>query len=68
MFVTHRAQIIDGKAISEKISTDLKINIEEWVQQGHRQPHLVGIILGHGPSSEVYVRSYTKAGQTIGKL
>lgn len=59
-------QLIDGKALSKTIKEELKGQVAELTAAGHRPPHLVAILVGENPASQVYVRSKTKACNQIG--
>jgi len=59
------AKILDGKALSQKIKDDLKLDIEKIRQQGIT-PGLAVIIVGDNPASRVYVNSKKKACGEIG--
>ncbi len=61
-----RAQIIDGKCIANNIKEELKLRVEQRVQQGLRVPGLVVIKIGDDPASEVYVRNKRNFCQQVG--
>ncbi|XP_017473268.1 PREDICTED: bifunctional methylenetetrahydrofolate dehydrogenase/cyclohydrolase, mitochondrial isoform X1 [Rhagoletis zephyria] len=63
---SHEAQIIDGKAIAEKIKTELKEKIAEFVAQGNRSPTLTAILVGNDPASQTYVKNKMIAAKTVG--
>lgn len=54
------AQLIDGKALSAAIRTDLAARVERLVGLGHR-PGLAVVLVGDDPASQVYVRNKIKA-------
>jgi len=54
------AKIIDGKAISADIRSNIKKRVEERLAAGHRAPGLAVILVGNDPASEVYVRNKRK--------
>jgi len=60
------AQIIDGKGIANNIKEELKLRVEQRVQQGLRVPGLVVIKIGDDPASEVYVRNKRNFCQQVG--
>lgn len=60
------AQIIDGKSIANNIKEELKLRVEQRVQQGLRVPGLVVIKIGDDPASEVYVRNKRNFCQQVG--
>ncbi|MEM7038732.1 MAG: bifunctional 5,10-methylenetetrahydrofolate dehydrogenase/5,10-methenyltetrahydrofolate cyclohydrolase, partial [Bacteroidota bacterium] len=43
-----------------------KAEVEELVQDGHRPPHLVAILVGENPASQTYVASKVKACDFVG--
>ncbi len=56
------AQLIDGKAIAEKILRDLK----EKIAKLKRQPGLAAIMIGDDPASKRYIAKKQTACQTVG--
>ena len=60
------AQILDGKAISEEIKSNVKTAVEEQVKHGERPPGLVVILVGENPASQVYVRNKRNSCETVG--
>lgn len=59
---------LDGKLVSEKIKSDIKLEIEQLKQQGRRIPCLAVILVGDNPASQVYVRNKIKACEKTGIL
>lgn len=59
-------KIIDGKAISEQIKSEIKIETEELKSSKGITPGLAFILVGEDPASKVYVRSKGKACETLG--
>ncbi len=49
------AQIIDGKAISEKLLSEIAADVESLVQQGVPRPGLAAVLVGENPASQQYV-------------
>ncbi|XP_071453388.1 bifunctional methylenetetrahydrofolate dehydrogenase/cyclohydrolase, mitochondrial [Hetaerina americana] len=60
------AKIIDGRKIAKDILREIRIELEEWVSQGHRRPTLVAVLVGENPASEIYVRNKMKAAKSVG--
>ncbi len=60
------ANIIDGKAVSEKLLQNLKQEIDTRSKQGIRHPSLAVILLGSDPASSIYVRNKRLACEKIG--
>jgi 5,10-methylene-tetrahydrofolate dehydrogenase/methenyl tetrahydrofolate cyclohydrolase len=54
------AQIIDGKAISEKLLCEIASDVEIMVQQGLPRPGLAAVLVGENPASQQYVRMKRK--------
>ena len=59
------ATIIDGKALSQKIRNNLKIDCEELKKQGII-PKLAVILVGDDSASKVYVRNKNRACEEVG--
>ncbi len=59
-------QLIDGKAVAEKIRSQVKQRVEVLVSQGHRPPCLAVILVGNDPASQVYVGSKKNACSAVG--
>ena len=45
--------ILDGKAVSKKILDNLKVKVGNL----SKQPHLVVILVGNNPASQIYVKN-----------
>jgi methylenetetrahydrofolate dehydrogenase (NADP+)/methenyltetrahydrofolate cyclohydrolase len=54
------AQIIDGKAISEKLLGEICSDVEEMVNQGLPRPGLATVLVGENPASQQYVNMKRK--------
>ncbi len=59
------AKILDGKAVSQRIKDELKIEVENIKAKGIN-PGLAVVIVGDNPASRVYVNSKKKACAEIG--
>ena len=55
------ATIIDGKAISEKIRSEVKAETEKLIKEKGVTPGLAVVLVGDNPASKVYVGSKEKA-------
>jgi 5,10-methylene-tetrahydrofolate dehydrogenase/methenyl tetrahydrofolate cyclohydrolase len=55
------AQLIDGKAIAEKVREDVAIEVSRLVERGKPRPGLATVLVGDNPASKVYVGSKQKA-------
>lgn len=60
------AQILDGKALSEKIQTALKERIQALQPQSGRLPGLAVLMVGDNPASAAYVRNKERACTKVG--
>lgn len=60
------AQLLNGKAISEKLLSDLKQRIETRVAQGLRAPSLAVILVGDSPASTIYVANKRRSCEQAG--
>lgn len=49
------AQIIDGKAISEKLLAEIAADVENMVKEGLPRPGLAAVLVGDNPASQQYV-------------
>jgi len=58
------AQIIDGKAISEKLLCEIAADVEAMVNDGLPRPGLAAVLVGDNPASQQYVSMKRK---TCGK-
>jgi 5,10-methylene-tetrahydrofolate dehydrogenase/methenyl tetrahydrofolate cyclohydrolase len=54
------AQIIDGKAISEKLLCEIAADVEAMVKDGLPKPGLAAVLVGENPASQQYVRMKRK--------
>ncbi len=59
------ATIIDGKAIASATQDEIKIRVDQLIEQGVR-PGLAVILVGDNPASQVYVRNKVKACEAVG--
>ncbi len=60
------SQIIDGKALAEKVRAELKTEVDALVAAGRPTPHLVVVLASEDPASAVYVRMKGKAADQVG--
>ena len=54
--------ILDGKAVSKKVLEGVKSKVEKM----DKKPHLVVILVGNEPASQIYVRNKQKAALEVG--
>jgi methylenetetrahydrofolate dehydrogenase (NADP+)/methenyltetrahydrofolate cyclohydrolase len=55
------AQLIDGKAISQRVRAEVAEEVRAWVQAGNPRPGLATVLVGDDPASSVYVGNKQKA-------
>jgi len=60
------AQIIDGKAISEKLLAEICADVEKMVQDGLQKPGLATVLVGENPASQQYVKMKRKTCEKYG--
>lgn len=62
----HRMEILDGKKLSQDIKDEIKIEVDQIMNEGKRPPHLVAILVGNNPASKVYVRNKMRSCDFVG--
>ena len=60
------AKVIDGKAIAEKIRSEVAAEVEKRVKSGKTRPGLATVLVGENPASQSYVKSKQKACAEVG--
>ena len=60
------AVIMDGKAISKEIQTEITQEVAQFVEQAGITPCLAAVLVGDDPASEVYVRNKHRACERVG--
>lgn len=60
------AQILDGKALSEQIKTELKDKVKAIKERIGRAPGIAVVLVGDNPASHVYVKSKLRMAEDIG--
>ncbi len=63
---TKTAQILDGKALAERILTELRSRIQGLQTEVGRSPGLAVLMVGDNPASAVYVRNKERACGKVG--
>ncbi|MBW4489203.1 MAG: bifunctional methylenetetrahydrofolate dehydrogenase/methenyltetrahydrofolate cyclohydrolase FolD [Trichocoleus desertorum ATA4-8-CV12] len=63
---SHGAQLIDGKALAQKIQAELAQQIQSLQAQYGRPPGLAVLMVGDNPASAAYVRGKEKACEKVG--
>ena len=46
------ANILDGIKLSKQIKQEIKEEVSQYINQGHRQPHLLAVLVGDNPASQ----------------
>lgn len=64
--MNHKQIILDGKALSKEIESDLKLRVEKIINITGKIPVLVTILVGNDPSSEIYVKMKGNACERVG--
>lgn len=60
------SQIIDGKAIAQKVRNELSVEIQSLKTQHIQTPGLAVVLVGNNPASQVYVRNKIAACKEVG--
>lgn len=61
-----QTDLIDGRALSQEIRDDVRSEIEDWRESGHRAPFLSAVLVGDNPASKAYVRGKEKDAAEVG--
>lgn len=59
-------QIIDGKQISLDIKREITLEVNKFIDQGYRPPHLAVVLVGEDGGSQVYVKNKIKSCEQVG--
>ena len=59
-------EILDGKSLSRKIKEEIKSEVDGFLSNGYRAPHLVAVLVGEDPASKFYVKSKMKSCEQVG--
>jgi methylenetetrahydrofolate dehydrogenase (NADP+)/methenyltetrahydrofolate cyclohydrolase len=60
------AELIDGKAIAQKVREEVKRDVARFVAEHGRPPGLDVVLVGDDPASQVYTRNKEKASIEVG--
>jgi methylenetetrahydrofolate dehydrogenase (NADP+)/methenyltetrahydrofolate cyclohydrolase len=60
------AQLIDGKKVAEITKTQIKKDVDNWVNDGNRRPFLQVIQVGTDPASSTYIGAKTRSCEQVG--
>ncbi|XP_041089354.1 bifunctional methylenetetrahydrofolate dehydrogenase/cyclohydrolase, mitochondrial-like [Polyodon spathula] len=55
-----------GSKLARQIRQEAKSDVEQWVSEGNRRPHLSVVLVGDNPGSHSYVLNKTKAAADVG--
>ena len=58
--------VISGKQLSDRMKAEMAAEVATFPQKYGRVPHLVVILVGEDPASQVYVRNKAKACEVVG--
>lgn len=58
--------LIDGKKTSAEVKAEIKKDVEAFVKQGGKTPHLAAILVGNDGASETYVASKVRSCNEVG--
>ncbi|GAV07982.1 hypothetical protein RvY_17749-2 [Ramazzottius varieornatus] len=61
-----KAQILDGRKISQQIISELREEINAWQPNGRKRPHLSVILVGNDAGSQSYVAMKMRAAKKAG--
>ncbi|MBM3793833.1 MAG: bifunctional methylenetetrahydrofolate dehydrogenase/methenyltetrahydrofolate cyclohydrolase FolD [Acidobacteria bacterium] len=59
-------KLLDGKAVRDRILTELRPRLDRIRESGGRPPGLAVVLVGADPASEIYVRNKVKTCQELG--
>ncbi len=59
-------QLLDGKVLSQTIKAELALEVARLREKGMKVPHLVAVLIGENPASQVYVQSKIKSCVEVG--
>jgi methylenetetrahydrofolate dehydrogenase (NADP+)/methenyltetrahydrofolate cyclohydrolase len=60
------AKIIDGKAIAQRVTDEVRADVAAFVAAGHRAPGLAVVLIGENAASQIYVRNKRKTTEAVG--
>ncbi len=59
-------RLIDGKAVSQKLRSQLALDVADFKARTGVTPHLAAVLVGDDPASAVYVKSKQKGCEQVG--
>jgi methylenetetrahydrofolate dehydrogenase (NADP+) / methenyltetrahydrofolate cyclohydrolase len=60
------AHILDGKAVAQRVTDEVRAEVAARVAAGHAMPGLAVVLVGDNPASQVYVRNKRKTTAAVG--
>jgi len=60
------SDILDGRALAQAVRDEVRSDIADWTDAGHRAPFLSAVLVGTNPASEAYVRGKEKDAAEVG--
>jgi len=60
------AHIIDGKAVAQRVTDEVRANVAAHVAAGRAAPGLAVVLVGENAASQVYVRNKRKTTEAVG--
>jgi methylenetetrahydrofolate dehydrogenase (NADP+)/methenyltetrahydrofolate cyclohydrolase len=58
--------LLDGKLLSEKLATKLRLEVDVLTDSGKRAPHLAAVLVGNNPASKAYVGNKMRLCEKVG--
>lgn len=59
-------EILDGKKASAKLKTQIKQEVDQWLSEGGKVPHLAAVLVGEDGASKTYVESKVRSCKEVG--
>ncbi len=60
------ARILDGKAVAQRVTDEVRADVAAYVAAGHAPPGLAVILVGEDSASQVYVRNKRRTTEAVG--
>ena len=58
--------ILDGKAVAQRVTDEVRAGVAAFVAEGHAPPGLAVVLVGDNAASQVYVRNKRRTTETVG--
>ncbi len=59
-------RILDGKKTADAVRSEIKKEVDAWVEKGNRKPHLAAVLVGDNGASLTYVNAKIKDCNEVG--